>query len=258
MTFTLITGASMGIGEAFAREFARRGHALVLVARSGDRLHKIAGELHAMYGAEVLVCTSDLSHADGPERIYHYCRENRIGIGLLVNCAGLSMAGEFTGIPPEKLEEIMTVNMMAAARLSRLFLPGMVSAGNGGIINVASLGGLQGVPGLALYSATKSFLVTLSEALHHEVKRRGVKVVAVCPGFIDTGFLERTGHDASRIRLPIYDAETVVRAAITGLGKNRVRVFPTPLDSFLAFSQRLATRRFTVRLSGFFAGILRG
>lgn len=257
MAFTLITGASMGIGEAFAREFARRGDHLVLAARSEDRLLDLQRELVAKHGVSVHVCSGDLNEAGAPERIFDYCRSNSIGIGLLVNCAGLSRAGEFRQMPFEKLEEIMTVNMLASARLSRLFLPDMIDAGSGGIINVASLGGLQGVPGLGLYSATKAFMITLSEALHMEVKHHGVNVVAVCPGFIDTGFLERTGHDASGIFLPIYSADKVVRAAIKGFEKNRIRIFPTRLDAILAFSQRLVSRNVTVRLSGFFAGIVK-
>jgi uncharacterized protein len=258
MPFTLITGASMGIGEIFAREFASRGHNLVLVARSKEKLHELAAVLSAKHRVDVRVCAADLNEPGSTGRIYAYCDENRLDIDLLVNCAGLSWAGEFRDVPLEKSDEIMTVNMIAAARLCRLFLPGMLAARRGGIINVASLGGLQGVPGLALYSATKSFLITLSEALHLEAGKSGVKITAVCPGFIDTGFLERTGHDASGIRLPIYGADKVVRAAIRGLEKNRMRVFPTVLDSLLSFSQRFATRKFSARLSGLFAGIVRG
>ncbi|NTU96209.1 MAG: SDR family oxidoreductase [Chlorobiaceae bacterium] len=257
MPYTLITGASMGIGETFALEFARRGHNLVLVARSEEKMQLLASELRAKHGTDVRVFRADLNDADAPSRIFIYCRDQRLDIDLLVNCAGLSRAGEFRQLPPDKLDEIMTVNMMAAARLCRLFLPAMILARSGGIINVASLGGLQGVPGLALYSATKSFLITLSEALHIEAGKSRVKVLAVCPGFIDTGFLDRTGHDASGIRLPIYGADKVVQAAIRGFENKRIRVFPTLLDAVLSFSQRFASRKFAVRLSGYFAGIIR-
>jgi uncharacterized protein len=248
----------MGIGEAFALEFARKGRNLLLVARSEDALQALAARCNESYGVDARVFAADLNDSAAPSRIYDYCADNLMDIELLVNCAGLSRAGEFRVMPMEKLVEIMTVNMTAAALLSRLFLPGMLSARRGGVINVASLGGLQGVPGLALYSATKSFLITLSEALNIEARKNGVRVVAVCPGFIDTGFLERTGHDASGIRLPIYGADKVVRAAIRGLEKNSVRVFPTMLDWLLVFTQRFASRKTAARLSGFFAGIVRG
>ena len=255
MLFTLITGASMGIGEAFAREFARRGHNLVLVARSGDRLKMLAEEFRQQRGVEVKVCVEDLGDAQSTARIYEFCRKQGAGIDFLVNCAGLSRAGDFVDIPPEKLEEVMMVNMMAMARLTRLFLPDMVARRGGSIINVASLGALQGVSGLGLYSATKAFVVTLSEALYGELKGTGVKVVAVCPGFINTGFFERAGHNRANLRLPMSESGVVVKAAFKGLEKNSVRVFPTLIDRILVFSQRLVSRKIVIWLAGFIAAV---
>lgn len=255
MMFTLITGASMGIGEAFAREFARKGHNLVLVARSGERLQSLAEELRHESGVEVKVCVEDLSDAASPERIYAFCRSQRAGVDFLVNCAGLSRAGDFDDIPLGKLEEIMMVNMMAMARITRLFLPDMIAKRAGSIINVASLGALQGVPGLGLYSATKAFVMTLSEALYEELKEKGVRVIAVCPGFINTGFFERAGHNSANLRLPISETGVVVKAAIKGLKNNKVRVFPTLIDVALVFSQRLASRKIAIRIAGFIAAV---
>lgn len=255
MLFALITGASMGIGEAFAREFARRGRHLVLVARSADRLHLLAEELRMNCGVEVKVCVEDLSDAESPGRVYEFCRRHHAAVDLLVNCAGLSRAGDFDDIPHEKLEEIMMVNMMAMARITRLFLPDMITRRGGSIINVASLGALQGVSGLALYSATKAFVLTLSEALYEELKEKGVKVIAVCPGFINTGFFERAGHDRANLRLPVSETGVVVRAAIKGLKNNKVRVFPTLIDRVLVFSQSFVTRKIVIRLARFIAAV---
>ena len=255
MRYTLITGASMGIGEAFAGEFARRGCNLVLVARSESRLQELAQELREKRGVEVRVCIEDLSDPDSPARIAEFCSRHNLEVDLMVNCAGLSRAGDFHTIAHEKLEEIMMVNMMAMARLTRIFLPAMIERQNGGIINVASVGGLQGVPGLGLYSATKAFVITLSEALHVELKGKGVTVVAVCPGFIDTGFFEKAGHNAANIFLPISGTGVVVKAALKGLEKKRIRVFPTMLDYLLVFSQRFVSRQTVIRLAGFFAAV---
>jgi short-subunit dehydrogenase len=255
MLSTLITGASMGIGEAFAREFARKGHHLVLVARSGERLQALAEELRLENGVEVKVCVEDLNDAESPGRIYEFCQRQQAKVNILVNCAGLSCAGNFDALPLGKLEEIMMVNMMAMARITRLFLPDMVTKRDGSIINVASLAALQGVPGLGLYSATKAFVMTLSEALYEELKETGVKVVAVCPGFINTGFFERAGHDRANLRLPISETGVVIRAAIKGLKKNRIRVFPTLIDRALVFSQRLVSRKIVIRLARFIAGV---
>ncbi len=255
MLVTLITGASGGIGEAFAREFAARGQNLVLVARSAERMHALADELRQRRGVRVEVCVADLNEAESPVRIYEFCRQHDADVDLLVNCAGLSCASDFDEIPYGKLNEIMMVNMLATARMTRLFLPDMVEAKKGGIINVASLGGLQGVPGLGLYSATKSFIITLSEALHVELKGKGVKVVAVCPGFIATDFFEHAGHNAANLRLPISGTDVVVESAIKGLAKNRMRVLPTLLDTVLAFSQRFVSRKIVINLAGYFAAV---
>lgn len=255
MFFTLITGASMGIGEAFAREFAGRGHNIVLVARSGDKLRRLSEELRREKGVTVEVCVEDLSDAESSTRIYDFCQRQHVTVDFLVNCAGVSHAGDFEDIPLSKLQEIMMVNMIAMARLTRLFLPDMVEQKKGVVLNVASLGGLQGVPGLGLYSATKSFVMTLSEALYVELKDKGIRVFAVCPGFIDTGFFAHSGHNAVNIRLPISGIDVVVKAVIKGLNKNRIWVFPTLLDTLLAFSQRAVSRKTVIRLAGFFAAV---
>ena len=149
------------------------------------------------------------------------------------------------------------VNMVALANLTRLFACDMVQRKRGGVINVASLGGIQAVPGLGLYSATKSFVITLSEALHIELKEKGVAVVALCPGFIDTGFFSHSGHNAAALRLPVYGIDLVIKAALRGLKQNRMRVFPTALDKLLVFSQRMVTRQTAIRLAGFFAAVKR-
>ncbi len=253
--FSLITGASMGIGEAFARELGARGHNLVLVARSGEKLHTFAEALRKERGIRVEVCVVDLSYVDAAVFVYEFCTQLDIEVDFLVNCAGLSRAGYFDDILLEKLEEIMMVNMMAMAKLIRLFASDMVVRRQGNIINVASLGGLQGVPGLALYSASKAFVITLTEALYRELKNKGINVVVVCPGFVDTGFFEHAGHNAAKIRLPLSGTDMVVKAAIKGLVKKKIRVFPTMLDVILAFSQRLVSRKTVVRLAGFFAAV---
>jgi short-subunit dehydrogenase len=195
-----------------------------------------------------------LSLSDAPRRIHEFCRTNTISVDILVNCAGLSHASDFAAISPEKAEELMSVNMLALARLSRLFAADMAAEKKGGIINIASLTGLQGVPGLGLYAATKAFVISLTEAMHEELKEHGVKVSAVCPGFIDTGFFQTSGHERTNAILPLSSPEIVVKAALKGLMKNRMRVYPTMLDIVLAFSGRVISRDTAVRLAGFLSG----
>ena len=227
----------------------------MLIARSRGRLLTLADELRQKRGVEVEVCVEDLSDTESPGRIYEFCRLKKADIDILVNCAGISFAGDFAEMPQKKLEEIVMVNVMGTARMTRMFISDMVERKHGSIINIASLGGLQGVPGLALYSATKSFMITLSEALHEELKGAGVKVTAVCPGFINTGFFKHSGHNAANLRLPISGTDVVVKAAIKGLEHNRIRIYPTLIDNILAFSQRLVTRMVVIRLAGFFAAV---
>jgi len=249
----LITGASMGIGRELALAFAAGGTDLVLVARSGEMLDLLVAELSLKHGVRVFSCPADLAEPESVALVAGYCREHGLQVTLLVNCAGISHASDFGDLPLSCLDRIMSVNMSAVARLIRHFLPGMVAARKGGIINIASLGGAQGVPGLALYSATKSFVITLSEALHGELRGSGVKVVAVCPGFISTAFMEKAGHDSRRVRLPVNDVAVVVKAVLRGYRQNRMLVYPTFLDFLLVFSQRFTSRMLSVNLSGFFA-----
>lgn len=250
---TLITGASMGVGRALAVAFAGKGHHLLLVARSKDLLAACAAELQGNYGIQVFCCPSDLAEQDAPERIFRYSVEHNLAVRHLVNCAGISRAADFSDLPLPDLEAIISVNVTASVRLIRMFLPGMLAERKGTVINIASLGGAQGVPGLALYSATKSFLITLTEALHVELEGTGVAAAAVCPGFIDTGFLEKAGHNRLGIRLPVYATAIVVRAVLRSIEKPKMLIYPTLLDFLLVFSQRFTPRAVAVRLSGFLA-----
>jgi short-subunit dehydrogenase len=252
--YILITGASMGIGEAFAREFAKRGRNLVLVARSTAKMELLAEEFQREYAIKVAVCAADLGERDSPHHIFEFCRCRSLDVDLLVNCAGVSRAGDFEHISVDKLEEIVMVNVMSLTKLTRLFLPGMTAMKNGGIINVSSLAGFQGVPGLGLYSATKSFIIKFTESLHAELKESGISVIVVCPGFTDTAIYEHSGHNTSNIRLPISGTKAVVDEAIKGLIKNKIQVAPTMLDRILVFSQRMVSREISTNLAGYFAG----
>lgn len=253
MSCALITGASNGIGKEFAREFARRGNDMVLVARSESRLRALGAELSSSGNSDIHICVEDLGDSDSPRRIYQYCRERELKVGLIINCAGFGFAGEYDSMPLEELQEMIQVNTAAMAGLIRLFLPGMITEKNGGIINISSVGGFQGIACLGLYSATKSFILTLSESLHEELKDKGIKVVVVCPGYIDTGFHARARQYPEHSILPVLNPSVVVRAAIKGLLKNRLHVFPTVLDFLLVFLQRFLPRAAVLKTAAFLA-----
>ncbi len=253
MSCILITGASTGIGREFAREFARRKNDMVLVSRSEHGLRQVAAEIGSSGSPAVHICAEDLGDPESPQRIYDYCSKKGLRVELIVNCAGFGFAGGYETMPLRELQDMVQVNTAAMALLVRLFIPDMIARRKGGIINVSSIGGFQGVPFLGLYAATKSFIITFSEALHEELSEQGIKVVVVCPGYIETGFHTRANQYPEQSMLPLSKPSVVVKAAIKGLYRNRLHVFPTFIDFLLVFLQRFLPRRAILKSAAFFA-----
>lgn len=251
---TLLTGASGGIGEAIARDFAGHGSPLVLVARSRPELDRLAALISREYGVEVHVCPADLSAAEGAAAVFAFCRERALQVACLVNCAGFSRVGPFCSATPALLRQMVAVNLDAPTQLVRLFLPAMIERGRGTIVTISSMAGVQGVAGMAAYSATKAYLINLTEALHLELEGSGVQALVVCPGFIETPFISRAGQDRSAIRLPLSSAEVVARALRRGIERGGMRSYPTLLDHLLVIVQRFVPRSVAVRLSALLAG----
>ena len=194
---TLITGASTGIGAEFARQFAARGHDLVVVARSADRLHDLAAQLREAHGVEVTVLAMDLSLPTAAGELWQ--RTNRLGleIAVLVNNAGFGTHGDVADADPQRLEEAIELNCRTMVGTTARYLPQMRGRGAGTIINVASTGAFQPLPKMAVYGATKAFVLSFTEALWAEERKHGVRVLAVCPGLTDTPFFELAGDAAA-------------------------------------------------------------
>jgi short-subunit dehydrogenase len=194
-TFTtaLVTGASGGIGEAFARQLAAQGKDLILVARSEEKLHSLARELAAAHGVRTHVIVADLARHDSASALYAEIERLGLDVDLLINNAGYARAGAFAELALDEQADMIRLNVNTLVELSRLYLPAMRGRGWGGIINVASNAAFQPVPYLAVYAATKAFVLSFSEALAEEVARDGVSVMALCPGATATGFQERAG-----------------------------------------------------------------
>lgn len=209
----LITGASSGIGEAFADVFAARGFDLVLTARRQDRLRAVAERAHARHGAAVAVIGSDLSDRAAPASICDELSSRGLSVDALVNNAGYGVPGKYASVPWREHEALMQVMVAGLAELTYRLVPGMVERRYGRIINVASLAGLVPAPGgHTLYAASKAFVIRFSEALANEVRPAGVHVTALCPGFTYSEFHDRTGTRASVSRMPSWmwmDAATV-------------------------------------------------
>jgi uncharacterized protein len=218
----LITGASSGIGEQFARQLAARGHELVLVARRADRLEQLASELPTH--AHAVPCDLATDAASLRERV----TELGVEVDLLVNNAGFGTSGPFLDHDPGRDAEQVRVNCEAIVTLTHAFLPGMVQRGRGGIINVASSAGMQPIPYESVYAATKAFAISFTDALHMELRGSGVRVLAVNPGPVPTEWQEVAGYGTDRVgvvpgRIP---ADQVVRESLAAYERGRRSVIP--------------------------------
>jgi uncharacterized protein len=223
----LITGASSGIGAAFARKLACLGYDLVLVARRADRLEALAHELRQANPIQVEVIPADLTDEDDILRL-----ETRIAgmpnLALLVNNAGVGAEGRFYEADIGPQLDMIRLHVLASVRLARAALPGMVARGRGGIINVASVAGFMALPDNVTYCATKGYLITFSKALHLELAGTGVRVQALCPGFTHTEFHDDLQEfDKSRTPAILWmPAEAVVDASLRGLARGKVVCIP--------------------------------
>ena len=234
---TLITGASAGLGAEFARQCRRRGDELVLVARRKDRLEALAAELGSCH-----VIAADLARPEAAAKLLADVAGLGLEIETLINNAGFGAAGTFAETPPERLLEMIDLNVRSLTELCRLVLPGMLERRRGAILNVASTAAFQAGPYSAVYYATKAYVLSLSEALYHESKGKGVRVTALCPGPTATEFFEVAGSPDGRLARMATDPKAVVAAGLAGLARNRPIVIPGVANKIGAFGTRLMPR----------------
>ena len=226
----LVTGASAGIGEAFARAYAAKGHDLALVARRADRLEALATELSAAHGIEAFAIPADLALFEAHKPVLDAIAARGRHVDVLVNNAGFGIAQGYTGVPWERQRDFLMTLVVTCCGLAYGVLPGMVERGRGAIVNVASLAGFSpGVKGNTLYPGAKSLMIKFSESLAAEYGPQGVKVTAICPGFTTTEFAAQAGiqeiMEKENRRLS-QTAEQVVAIAIKANEQGRVVVVP--------------------------------
>jgi uncharacterized protein len=245
--YALVTGASSGIGESFARALARRHHNLVLVARSKETLEKLAWELKHQHGVEAIPLAMDLGQGGVAQHAVKVLHEQQLEITLLVNNAGFGAQGEFWRIPLDRQLGILRVNIQALVELSALLIPPMIERGSGGVINVSSVASFQPLPYSSAYAATKAFVTSFSTGLAEELRPYRVRVVTLCPGTTRTRFFEAGGYGPLRFRVSFQDPGKVAEAGLRALDRGGGLILPRWVDRSMIFVERFVPRSWVAR-----------
>jgi uncharacterized protein len=230
---SLVTGASSGIGAAIAKELASRRHSLTLVARREERLRTLATELTSAHGVAADVIAADLRDPAERDRVADELRGRGRVVEVLVNNAGFGHQADFATSPRERMVEMVDINVGVVVDLTSRFLTGMVDRGRGSVINIASTAAFQPLPGSATYAATKAFVLSLSEAVHEELKGTGVTLTAVCPGPVKTEFMDVAGLGGAEEQLPgvfWMSPESVAKAAVEAAADGKRAIVPGLLN----------------------------
>ena len=239
----LVTGASSGIGRELAKLFAADGCRLILVARKRHALQELAEELRKAYKTQSEVLTADLAQPSAPMRIFEHLQSNGTRVDVLVNNAGFGAHGQFAELPRERQLEMVQVNITSLTDLTRLLLPEMLERRRGGVLNVASTAGFQPGPCMAVYYATKAFVLSLSEAIAEELSGTGVTVTALCPGPTATNFAAAAGARFSRLFLRgAMSAEEVARSGHRAFRAGKTVAISGFRNQLLTFSVRTVPR----------------
>ncbi|MCU6499595.1 SDR family oxidoreductase [Rugamonas sp. A1-17] len=246
-TTIMVTGASSGIGLAYAHALAARGANLILVARSEDKLNNLARELEHRHAIRAVALAADLTETGAANDVLAKASALGLTPDILINNAGFATHGHFEKLPLERQLDEIALNCRAVVELSHAALPAMLAKGEGAIINVASTAALQPLPYMATYGATKAFVLSFSEALWQEYRARGVRVLAVCPGATDTAFFDVVGAAEAGVGTRMA-AETVVEVSLRALDRGRSHVVPGGANRMLGWLPRLLPRQTILRI----------
>jgi len=251
MSASLITGASSGIGEQFAYALAREHRDLVLVARREDRLAVVADNARKLGGRQVTVIPADLSRREAPAALFARLDADKASIDILINNAGFGTRGEFAKLPLDRELEEIDLNVSSLVALTRLFVPAMVTARHGTIINVASMAGFQPVPYMATYAATKAFVVSFTQGIATELTGTGVNISAICPGPVLTEFQAVAGIE--KVRLPsigVVDAKTVAEDGLRAARRGTAVAISGKVNTVLAGVTHFVPKSLVSRIAG--------
>ena len=245
----LVTGASSGIGATFARQLAESGANLVLVARRGALLEKLASELRERHGARVDVFVIDLTSSASVSKLAAELDKKEIDVDVLINNAGFATSGLFIDEDLNTVDREIALNVNAVVSLTRTFLPGMISRGTGAVVNLASTAAFQPVPTMAVYGATKAFVLSFTEAVWAETQGTGVRVLALCPGATDTEFFEIAGSGGTGAKRETPASVVQVAMRELSLKNQRPTVISGSRNAIVSRVPRFVSRAFMSRLS---------
>ncbi|MDQ1728633.1 MAG: uncharacterized protein QOD33_758 [Pyrinomonadaceae bacterium] len=249
MNTTLITGASSGIGEVFARKLAARGRNVLLVARSEEKLVTLCNELGRSNSIRAQYVALDLSKPESASQLFVEAEQRGLAVDMLINNAGFGSMGEFSKLDLARELNMIDLNIKSLVELTYRFLAPMLERRQGAIINVASTAAFQPVPYMATYAATKAFVLSFSEALWEENRANGIKVVALCPGVTDTNFFEAARGQKPPVRVS-QSPEEVVDVALRGLARGKSHIISGWTNFLMTESERLAPRSLVTRVAG--------
>ncbi|MDQ3537142.1 MAG: SDR family oxidoreductase [Bacteroidota bacterium] len=251
MNFTLITGASKGIGKALAEAFANRGQNLILIARTEKTLREVASDIEDRYNVTAVFLAKDLNEENAAHSIFNWCKEHKYTVNILVNNAGFGLHGYFHKMKEEELLKILNLNINSIILLSHLFIPELKKVKNSHILNVSSTAAFQPVPYLNLYAATKAFLNSFSGALREEVQEYGINVSCLAPGPTDSDFFNKSGVendiDLSTVKMK---PEEVAEIGVEGMFNKKALIVPGISNKFGAFFSKRISSTPIVKLIG--------
>jgi short-subunit dehydrogenase len=256
MPLAAITGASTGIGRELALICARNGYDVVLIARSQPGLERLASDIYASTGRATSVIAKDLSEPSAPGEIFEQLSRAGAHVDVLMNNAGFGLVGKFWELDAGQQVGMINLNITALTNLTRLFLPAMIARRRGRILNVASTAAFQPGPLMAVYYASKAYVVSFSEALHNECRDTGVTVTALCPGPTKTEFQQRAGAGNSKLFESgrVMDAATVARIGYDAMNAGKPMAIAGRMNAAMAFLTRFAPIQFTASMARRFNG----
>ena len=246
--YTLITGASTGIGYELAKLFAKDKHNLILVARNENKLQAAKNEL-IKYNVQVKILSLDLSKNEDIQSLFNYVEINRLNVDILVNNAGIGTFGDFNEIEWAMEEALIDINIKTLTKLTKYFLPKVIECKNGGLLNVASTAAFCSGPRMAAYYASKAYVLNLTEAIYEECKDSGIKISCLCPGPVKTTFQDKAGIKKSEsAKKYLMDAEKVAKVCYKDFKKGNLIIIPGMKNKLLVMGNKLLPRRISRKI----------